>query len=181
MAHLRILAVCLYTVSFVLLLLVETGNLTNAALIRDTYWLKIGLANVIPNSVPNAVFINSIARSIGLHDFYQVGLPQPLYWFNPVEIIMSELLAGASIALPTQVTDALHIVRDASRWMFAFYLAGISLTFLCIFLLSLPWLTFLAFFCTVAPSAIGTSIFTIFCNTFSGAADLNITAHLGTR
>jgi hypothetical protein len=25
-------------------------------------------------NVPNAVLINSIARTIGLHDFYQVGL-----------------------------------------------------------------------------------------------------------
>lgn len=75
--------------------------------------MKIDLSNIIPLSVPNARFINSIARSIGLHDFYQVGLwnfcegyndegitfcskPETLYWFNPIEIILSELLAGAS-------------------------------------------------------------------------------------
>ncbi|RMZ91070.1 hypothetical protein DV736_g1708, partial [Chaetothyriales sp. CBS 134916] len=217
---LRIFTVYLYTVSFVFLILVEIGNIANKALIRDTYWLKIGLANVIPNSIPNAVFINSMARSIGLHDFYQVGLwgfcegydgqgitdcskPKTLYWFNPVEIIMSELLAGASIALPTEVTDALQIVRVASRWMFTCYLIGISLTFLCIFFvpmafskkprwshkakrifarqLPLSVLTFLALLLTAGPSVIGTAMFVIFRNTFSGAADLNITAHLGTE
>ncbi|RMZ82966.1 hypothetical protein DV737_g1779, partial [Chaetothyriales sp. CBS 132003] len=217
---LRILTVCLYTVSFTFLILVEICNIINKPLIRDTYWLKIGLANAIPNSVPNAVFINSLARSIGLHDFYQVGLwnfcegydclgitycskPKTLYWFNPIEIIMNELLAGARIALPTEVTDALNLVRVASRWMFIFYLIDICLTFLCIFFvpmgfskkprwlhkakrifarqLPLSVLTFLALFFTAGPSAIGTVMFIILRNTFSGAADLNITAHLGTE
>ncbi len=65
--------------------------------------------------MPNAVLINSIARTLGLHDFYQVGLwnycegyegsGQGItgcsaavlgYWFNPVEILLEELLAGAT-------------------------------------------------------------------------------------
>lgn len=71
------------------------------------------ISDIIPVSVPNAVLINSIAQSLGLHDFYTVGLwnycegyngqgttscsdPQTLYWFNPVEIIQSQLLAGAT-------------------------------------------------------------------------------------
>jgi hypothetical protein len=59
------------------------------------------------------VLVNSIAQTLGLRDFYQVGLwnycegyknigvthcskPKTLYSFNPVEILLSELLAGAS-------------------------------------------------------------------------------------
>ena len=71
---LRLLTSCMYLLSVVFLILVEIGSINGKAVIKDTYFLKIGLANIIPQSVPNAVFINSIARSIGLHDFYQVGV-----------------------------------------------------------------------------------------------------------
>lgn len=215
---LRLFTTAIYLVSTVFLILVEIGNINNDVVIKDTYFLKIGLANVIPQSVPNAVFINSIAQSIGLHDFYQVGLwgfcegyngrgitycspAKTLYWFNPVDIILSELLAGASIALPVEVTDALDIVQVASRWMFVAFLVGTCLTFICIFFvpmgfskrprwqhkakrifirqLPLTILTFLALLFTGAAAVIATVMFVIFRNTFSGAADLNITAHLG--
>lgn len=103
----------LYLVAWVFLLLVLIGNVSNRPQLRSTYFLKINLANIIPLSVPNAVLINSIARTIGLHDFYQVGLwgycegyhdtgvthcspPRALYAFNPVKIILSQLLAGAT-------------------------------------------------------------------------------------
>jgi SUR7/PalI family len=215
---LRLFTALLYLKSAVFLVLVEIGNINDKAVIRDTYFLKIGLANVIPASVPNAVFINSIAQSIGLHDFYQVGLwnfcegyngqgvtycsrPKTLYWFNPVEILLNELLAGASIALPTKITDVLHIVRVASKWMFVCYLVGTCLTFLCIFLVPMGFskqprwqhkakriflrqlpitiLSFVALLFTAGASVIATTMFVIFQNTFSGAADLNIEAHLG--
>jgi hypothetical protein len=215
---LRIFTVAVYLIATVFLILVEIGSIGKSAVIRDTYFLTINLANVIPASVPNAVFINSIARSIGLHDFYQVGLwgycegyngqgitycspPKTLYWFNPVEIILNQLLAGASIALPVEVTDALHLVRIASRWMFVCFLVGAILTFICVFLvpmgfskrprwehkarrifirqLPLTILSFLALLFTAAASVIATVMFVIFRNTFSGAADLNIRAHLG--
>jgi hypothetical protein len=215
---LRIFTSLLYLISLVFLILVEIGNLNGKAVIRSTYFLKIELANIIPATVPNAVFINSIAQSIGLHDFYQVGLwnfcegynaqgitrcskHQTLYWFNPVEIILNELLAGAAITLPTDIIDVLDIVRTASLWMFACFLVGTILTFLCIFLS--PWgfskkprwqhkgkrlflrqlpitlLTFAALLFTLGGSAIATIMFVIFRNTFSGAADLNIRAELG--
>lgn len=94
-------------------MLVGIGNVANKPVLRSTYFLYLDLSNIIPLSVPNAVLINSIARSIGLHDFYQVGLwgfcegyndegitncskPKTLYAFNPVDIIVNELLAGAS-------------------------------------------------------------------------------------
>ncbi|EXJ96278.1 hypothetical protein A1O1_01404 [Capronia coronata CBS 617.96] len=215
---LRIFTVCIYIIALVFLILVEIGNINNNVVIRDTYFLKIELANIIPASIPNAVFINSIAQSIGLHDFYQVGLwnfcegyngqgitycspTKVIYWFNPVEIILSELLAGASITLPSEVVTVLHLVRTASYWMFACFLVGTVLTFLCIFLapmgfskhprwehrkkriflrqLPMALLTFLALLFTAAGSVIATVMFVIFQDRFSGAADLNIRAYLG--
>lgn len=215
---LRIFTVLIYLIAVIFLVLVEIGNLNNKAVIRDTYFLRIDLANVIPESVPNAALINTIAQSIGLHDFYQVGLwnycagyknqgvttcspHQTAYWFNPVEIITSELLAGASIALPTEVVSILDIVKTASTWMFACFLVGICLSFLCIFIAPLEFskkprwshkakrifirslpiliLRFAALLFTAAAAVIATVMFVIFRNTFQGAADLNIQAHLG--
>lgn len=102
-----------YLIAFVFCVLVAIGNVANKPVLRDTYFLYLDLSNIIPLSIPNAQLINSIAQSIGLHDFYQVGLwnfcegyqdsgishcskPQTLYYFDPVTIILSELLSGAS-------------------------------------------------------------------------------------
>ena len=215
---LRVITAIAYLLSVVFLILVEIGNINGKAVLRDTYFLKIDLANIIPESVPNAVLINSIARTIGLHDFYQVGLwgfcegyndqgitycspPKTLYWFNPVEIILNELLAGATISLPTEIIDVLHIVKTASQWMFVAFLVGTILTFLCIFFapmgfskrprwqhkakriflrqLPITILTFCALLFTAGGAVIATVMFVIFKNTFSSAADLNIDAYLG--
>ncbi|KAL4868123.1 hypothetical protein BDV12DRAFT_197519 [Aspergillus spectabilis] len=146
----RILRSFLHLIAFIFLILVVIGNVADKPVLRQTWFMKIDLSDIIPLSVPNAVFINSIARSIGLHDFYQVGLwnfcegynnegitfcssPKTLYWFNPVEIILSELLAGASIALPADITDALDLAREASHWMFGLFITATVLTFILIF------------------------------------------------
>lgn len=215
---LRIFTVSIYLIALVFLILVQIGNINDKPVIRDTYFLRIDLANIIPASVPNAIFINSIARSIGLHDFYQVGLwnfcegflgegitycspTTALYWFNPVDIILNELLAGASITLPTDVVEVLDLVRLASAWMFACLMVGTILTFLCIFLVPLGFskrprwqhkakriflrqlpltvLTFASLLFTAAGSIIATVMFVIFKQQFSAAADLNIMADLG--
>ena len=63
-----------YTVSWVLLLLVLVGNTYPKPVLNSIYFFRLDLADIIPTSVPNASLINSIAQSIGLHDFYQVGL-----------------------------------------------------------------------------------------------------------
>lgn len=103
----------LYLLAWIFLLLVCIGNVSDKPVVRETYFMRLDLSHIIPVSVPNAVLINSIARSIGLHDFYQVGLwnfcegysnegithcsdPETLYWFNPVKILLSELLSGAT-------------------------------------------------------------------------------------
>lgn len=112
----RIIRSLLYLLAWIFILLVVIGNLSTKPVLRNTYFLYLDLSNIIPLSVPNAVLINSIARSIGLHDFYTVGLwnfcegyknegftgcskAQAMYAFNPINIILSELLSGASSML----------------------------------------------------------------------------------
>jgi hypothetical protein len=100
-------------ITVIFLILVEIGGTYNRNVIRNWYFIRIDVSNIIPSSVPNSALINTLAQTLGLHDFYQVGLwgfcdgymgegvtscsePQTLYWFNPVEILRNELLAGAS-------------------------------------------------------------------------------------
>ena len=64
-----------YLISFIFLILVLIGNThPSRPVLHTIYFFKLNLADIIPMSVPNARLINSIAQSIGLHDFYQVGL-----------------------------------------------------------------------------------------------------------
>ena len=214
----RIITAILYLLSLVFLILVEIGNINNKAVIRDTYFLKIDMSNIIPESVPNAILINSIARSIGLHDFYQVGLwgfcegykdegitycspPRTLYWFNPVEIIQHELISGARVSLPDEIVSVLDLVKTVSQWMFACFLVGTVLTFLCIlsapigfskrprlqhkaksvFLSHLPIiiLTFGALLFTGVAAVIATVMFVIYVHTFASASTINIYGSLG--
>jgi hypothetical protein len=110
---LALLSSFLLLVSLVFIILVEVGNTRISSIRNKIYFIKLDLSDIIPVSVPNAVLINSIARTLGLHDFYTVGLwnycegyngegvtscstPQTLYWFNPVEILQEQLLAGAT-------------------------------------------------------------------------------------
>lgn len=106
----------LFLISLVFTILVEVGNVSadHRHITGSIYFIKLDLSHIIPQAVPQAQLINSIARTLGLHDFYQVGLwnfcegygneisgcsaPKTLYWFNPVEIILSELLSGATSA-----------------------------------------------------------------------------------
>ena len=94
-------------ISVIFLILTIIGNINSKAVIHDIYFFKLDLTNIIPANADNITFVNSLARSLGLHDFYQVGLwnfcegyngegithcskPQSFYWFNPVEILLNE-------------------------------------------------------------------------------------------
>jgi len=168
---------------------------------------SLGLTNIIPSSANDIQLVNSLARSLGLHDFYQVGLwnfcegyndegitycsnSKPLYWFNPVEILLNELLAGATIALPAEITDILKLIRIASHVMFGFYLTGICMNFLSIFIApitlksrwwSFPFAiwTFIAALLTTAATIIATVMAVIFRNVATSQPDLNISASIG--
>ena len=106
----------LFLLCLLFLILVEIGMVANRRVLTSVYFIKIDMRNIIPRTVPQSVLINSIAQTLGLHDFYQVGLwnfcegygdrvtncsdPELLYWFDPVEIILDQLLAGATRRLP---------------------------------------------------------------------------------
>ena len=118
--------------------------------------------------------------------------PETLYWFNPVEILMNELLAGATIALPTQVITILDILRITSQIMFGFFLAGTVVNFIMIFLSpvamksrwwSLPCgiVGFISAVLVVAASIIGSVISFVFKFAAEAQSDLNIHVDIGTR
>jgi hypothetical protein len=114
----------LLLISVVFMILVEVGCTGTGSVKSKIYFININLTNIFPESVPDAAIINSIAQTIGLHDFYRVGLwgycegyngqgvtdcskPETLYWFNPVQIIVSQLLAGAT-RTSTPITQVLY-------------------------------------------------------------------------
>lgn len=214
--------------SVIFMILVEIGNTSKNGALKDYYFIKLNVANVFPSSIPNAGLLNSIAQTIGLHDFYQVGLwnycegydnsrgvtdcskPQTLYWFNPVAIISSELIAGASsesrplhmhpahsnsaiVTLPSDVTSILGIIETASQWMFGLFLSGACLAFVMMFVVFLSvfsrWtafivmiFTFLAALLIIAASVIATVMFTIMKNAFTNSiTEVNIGATIGTE
>ncbi|KAK1984834.1 SUR7/PalI family-domain-containing protein [Colletotrichum cereale] len=148
MAHVRrnstIAAAACYFLAIIFLILVIIGNTSIKPVLTDIYFFKLDVSDIIPLSSSNAVLLNSVARSLGLHDFYQVGLwnfcegyndegvtfcstPTRMWWFNPIEILTNELLAGATIALPSEVTTILNILRIGQQIMFGFFIAGISI------------------------------------------------------
>ncbi|KAK1836259.1 SUR7/PalI family-domain-containing protein [Podospora conica] len=193
--------------SLIFLILVLIGNVYPRAVLRDLYFFKLDLADIIPNSVPNAGLINSIAQSIGLHDFYQVGLwnfcegyenvgitfcspPKALYWFNPVEILMAELLSGATIALPNEVITILDVLRIASNIMFGFFLTSACLATILVFLspfalrsrwwsLPLAILSGLNSIFVGAACVVGSVISIVFKYAATAQSDLNIHAAVG--
>jgi len=187
--------------------MVEIGSTYNKPVLEDIYFIKLDLSHIIPAAIPNSILINSIARTLGLHDFYNVGLwgycegyngegvtqcskPQSLYWFNPVEILQSELLAGASINLPADINDILKLIRIVSRLMGGFFLTGACLSTVLIFItpfslysrwasLAIAFFTFLTALFTTVATVIATVMFIIFRNVIKGVAELNIHAQIG--
>lgn len=104
--------------------LVEIGNTYIHPALTNLYFIKLNLSDIFPVSVPDATLLNTIAETLGLHDFYQVGLwnfcegyeatgisdcskPVTLYWFDPVEILLSELLSGAT-SESSQIAALVH-------------------------------------------------------------------------
>lgn len=64
-----------YGLSIIFLLLVIVGNVSKSQpVLMQIYFFRLDLSDIIPLSVTNAQLLNSIARSLGLHDQYQTGL-----------------------------------------------------------------------------------------------------------
>lgn len=205
-----ILASILYLVAFIFLILIELGSTQKSSkLLGEIYFFRLSLADIIPTSVQNAQLVNSIARGLGLHDYYQPGLwnycegfndegitfcstPKSYYWFNPVNIILNELLSGATIALPSEITQILGILKICSNIMFAFFLAGTVVSFSMVFLSPLAifsrwWaipmtlVSFLTFLIVLVASVIASVISFVFKYAATAQSSLNIHASVGTR
>lgn len=63
-----------YLVTIPFLILVEIGSTYNKPVLRQIYFFRLNVAHIIPISVSDHYLLNSVARSLGLHDFYQTGL-----------------------------------------------------------------------------------------------------------
>jgi SUR7/PalI family len=62
--------------------------------------------------------------------------PVRWFWFNPVDVLMSELLAGAKIALPAAVNTVLNLLKLGQQAMYGFFMTGIVLN--CILMFATP-------------------------------------------
>lgn len=203
------LAAFLYLIAVIFLILVLVGNTYDREILRDIYFFRLDVSEVIPISIPNAVLLNSIARSLGLHDFYQVGLwnfcqgyldegitdcskPEALWWFNPIEILTDQLFSGASIALPSEVNTILTILRIGQQIMFGFFLAGVCLIFVLMLLspvvlrsrwwsLPVAILAFLATVLVTVASIIGTAMSIGAKFALTAQDELNLRADIGIR
>jgi hypothetical protein len=105
---------------------------------------------------------------------------------------MNELLAGATIALPTQIITILSILRITSQIMFGFFLTAAVLAFLLIFLsplavssrwwsLPLAIVSFLEMMLVLAASIVGTAISVAFKYAAEAQSELNIKAEVGVK
>ncbi|KAI1332683.1 SUR7/PalI family-domain-containing protein [Xylariaceae sp. FL0255] len=202
-------SVC-YLIAVVFLILVEIGSVRGTKILGDIYFFKLNTANVLAQSTPSTLTLqNSIAQTLGLHDFYQAGLwsfcegyldegitdcskPSSHFWFNPVEILLNELFAGASIALPSEVNEILTILRLVSHIMFGFFLTGLLLNAALVILspiavysrwLSLPFglLSFLSALVVIVAAGLGTAIAYVFKYALSSQPDLGVDADVGVK
>jgi hypothetical protein len=118
--------------------------------------------------------------------------PNASFWFNPVDIILDELLAGATIGLPAEVNNILNILRIASHIMFAFFLSGILVDGILlvvspVVLYSRWWslpigiLSFIATLLVVVAAILGTVISYVFEAALSSQPDLGVYASVGTK
>jgi hypothetical protein len=72
--HSAIACVVLYFLTIPFLILLLIGNTHIKPVLTEIYFFRLDVSDIIPLRAPNAQLLNSIARSLGLHDFYQVGL-----------------------------------------------------------------------------------------------------------
>lgn len=63
-----------YFITIPFLILVLIGNTHINSVLDDIFFFKLDVSHIIPISVENSNLLNSVARSLGLHDFYQVGV-----------------------------------------------------------------------------------------------------------
>ncbi|MCJ1295175.1 hypothetical protein MMC34_006737 [Xylographa carneopallida] len=200
-----------FFIALVMLILVQIGNLSNNHVLGDLYFFKIDTTNIIlADPGTTSKLQQSIAESSGLHDFYQVGMwnfcegyndvgitacsrPALMYWFNPVQIILDELLNGKQVTLPPDVSNYLTVLRAASHAMFAMFFASTFTSFVLIFLcplavysrlVSIPIALFAlaSGLMTFLAAGISTGMWLVLKrDILANAADLNIVPSLGAK
>ncbi|RSL87050.1 hypothetical protein CEP52_015640 [Fusarium oligoseptatum] len=188
-----IAASTLYFLAIPFLILVIIGNTHINSTLNDIYFFQLDVSQVIPISVENSNLLNSVARSLGLHDFYQVGL------WNFCEGYLDEGVTFCSepkqfllIALPSQAVTVLNLLKMGSKIMYAFFMGGISVNFVLIFasllVIRTRWwsllLTLLAAIASifVSVAAIIATVISIAAKVALTAQDqLNIRANIGVK
>lgn len=70
----KLLAPFFTLTAIVFLILVVIGSTRANSVLGDIYFLRIDFSHIIPRSYPKAALVNSITQTLGLSDFYQVGL-----------------------------------------------------------------------------------------------------------
>ncbi|KAL7799036.1 SUR7/PalI family domain-containing protein [Trichoderma ceciliae] len=105
--------------------------------------------------------------------------PKSFFWFNPVEVLVGELLAGARIALPSEVVTILTLLRIGSQVMYAFFMSGIVLNFVLLLITPLVLKTRWFSLCTSLIGAVAGLVITvaaIIATVISVAAKIALTA-----
>jgi hypothetical protein len=98
----------------------------------------------------------------------------------------------AKVALPSDITTILKILKLASQWMFGLFLTGTVFEFVMIFVtplalysrwasLAIGTLTFLAALCTTVATVVATVLWLIFKKAMKSQTELNIGATIGTK
>ncbi|CAK7201176.1 hypothetical protein SEUCBS139899_003879 [Sporothrix eucalyptigena] len=154
-----LIAVCcvLYLVSTILLIVAQTGSTNNSRSSTSIFLFRFNLSVLFDSSSSGTDFnatdlalADAISESLGLYNYYQVGLwgycegdsvndftscsrPQAFYWFNPVAILLSEMLNTSTLTLPVRVQTVLSILQVVSGIMFGTYFVGVILSGLLIF------------------------------------------------
>ncbi|KAJ2968515.1 hypothetical protein NQ176_g9142 [Zarea fungicola] len=198
-----------YLITIPFLILVLIGNVRINGILNEIYFFKLDVSHIIPIAVANSQLLNSVARSLGLHDFYSVGVwnfcegyldegvtfcskPKEFFWFNPVEVLVSELLAGAKIALPSQVITILKLLRIGSQVMYGCFMGGAVLNALLLLLtplairrrlfsLALSLLGLLSSMALVIAAVIATVISVAAKIALTAQDQLNISADIGVK
>jgi hypothetical protein len=129
---LALLTVVCLLLSLLFLLNVEIGSLNSGKWIRDFYFLKFDLSYLHVNDLPDWLASVSVARLLGLYDFYQIGLwgycfghastgvlgcsePKASFWFNPVQVLESEMFIGSSCVSPSPLVRASTLQPSTSN------------------------------------------------------------------
>ncbi|CAK7227382.1 hypothetical protein SBRCBS47491_006550 [Sporothrix bragantina] len=153
-----LIGVCcaLYLVATILLIVAQTGSTSSKRPSTDIFLFRFNLSVLFDESYGSNYNLADLAlsdakiESLGLHNYYQVGFwgycvgdtpfeftfcsrPRAFYWFNPVAILLSEMLNTSSLTMPVRVQTVLNILRVVSGVMFGTCFVGVILAGVLIF------------------------------------------------